>query len=118
MAGDAGGPLGALMSKLGPAMSGNPMLAKFGGALMGGQNPMAAMMSNPGDFAKWAAQRRQQQPGQAMPPPMPVQQGQPPQQPMPVAKPPMMQPGSVAGGPPMSPQQQPPGWGGMLGGLY
>lgn len=80
-----GGPLGALMSKLGggaggpmdirpPAqqpqgggmmsgITGNPMLAKFGGALMNGQNPLQAMAQNPGDFAKWMAQRRQAQPG-------------------------------------------------------
>lgn len=50
---------GGMMS----GISGNPMLAKFGGALMSGQNPMQAMMSNPGDFAKWAAQRRAAQPG-------------------------------------------------------
>ncbi len=78
--GGASGPIDALMSKLGPAMSGNPMLAKFGSAMMGGQNPLQAMMSNPGDFAKWAAQRRQAQPGvQANPvgnpqPPVPTQQ--------------------------------------------
>lgn len=43
------------------SMSGNPMLAKFGAAMMQGQNPLQAMAQNPGDFAKWMAQRRQQQ---------------------------------------------------------
>lgn len=65
---------GGMMS----GISGNPMLAKFGSALMGGQNPMQAMMQNPGDFAKWAAQRRAAVPGvQGNPmgpqPPVPTQ---------------------------------------------
>jgi hypothetical protein len=76
--------------------AGNPMMAKFGGALMGGQNPLQAMMSNPNDFAKWAAMRRQQQPGQA--PPMQI--GQP------------QAPPSSTPQPPMPTQQT-----GMLGGL-
>ena len=61
-------------------VTGNPLMAKFGSALMQGQNPLQAMMSNPGDFAKWAAQRRAAVPGatpQANPaglqPPVPTQ---------------------------------------------
>lgn len=108
--GGGGGPLAALMSKLGggagspmninpnaqggspgggmmSGISGNPMLAKFGSALMGGQNPLQAMMSNPGDFAKWAAQRRAGQPGQM--PTNPVGNPQPPV--------PTMNPGMLSG---------------------
>ncbi len=55
-------------------ITGNPMLAKFGGALMNGQNPLQAMTQNPGDFAKWMAQRRQAQPGAGPQPPVPTQQ--------------------------------------------
>ncbi len=117
------------------SMSGNPMLAKFGAAMMQGQNPLQAMMQNPGDFAKWAAQRRAampaipgnpmgpqppaQQPGQyqlggGAAPPANLPQGatnmtpmQPPMGPQP---PPMYSPPQ----PGMSAMRQP----GMLGGLY